>query len=873
MSNVDTPMFQQFFRLKNQHPDCLLLFRMGDFYELFFDDARIASELLELTLTSRNKNAPDPIPMAGVPHRAVGDYVPRLLEARYKLAIADQVQDPRKAKGLVDREVVRVVTPGLGWSPEHLARRESCGRVAGHRRRRRWGIALFDVSTGDLRVTEMTRREAALAELSRVGARELLLPEGLGADEELLGVISDGPTTLLDEDAFDYEVALRGLCEQFGVADLRGFGCGDMRPAVGAAWAALDYARNNTRSELPHLQRIRPYSTDRAMVLDPATRRNLEITRPLRGLGRKGTLVGLLDRTGTAMGGRLMREWLAYPLLDVARIRARQDAVEALTGDNALRREVRERLREVADLERIGGKVAQSSATPRDLVALRASLEALPRVFGLVGQLPALDALLPSDLAADVAREIGNWVVDEPPISPTEGGIIRRGRNEELDELIALTLNSKAVIASLQEREQRATGIKSLKIRHKKATGYFIEITRSKLHLVPDHYLRRQTLTNCERYFTPELKELEERIVGADERRRALEYDLFVALRGRVSAALPRLQRLARSVAAVDVFASLAEVAVDNRYNRPVVDEGPGLTIEGGRHPVVEQANLSERFVPNDVVMGGDSRRLLIITGPNMSGKSTVMRQVALIALMAQMGSFVPAAKARVGLCDRIFTRVGASDDLAGGQSTFMVEMSETANILHHATARSLVLLDEIGRGTSTYDGLAIAWAVAEEMHDRVGCRCMFATHYHELVELADSRRGVANVSVAVSEWGEKIVFLRKLKEGGASRSYGIQCARLAGMPGGVIRRAQQLLVNLERHASAHPTPQMTLFGPRPPGSGVEDEAPAPEPAPALPPREDPLRRALAEIDPDELTPRAALQLFYTIKKLAEEEG
>ncbi len=854
MSGTDTPMFRQYLALKAEHPDCLLFYRMGDFYELFFDDAVVAAEVLELTLTSRNKNDPEPVPMAGVPHHALGGYLRTLAEAGYKIAIADQVEDPRKAKGLVRREIVRVVTPGVVMDPDDIAPRESCWLLGLHRIRRTWGVALLDVSTGELRVTELGDLRAVADELGRVEPREVVISEGLSV-EGLEGALKDTSLTRLDEGSFDLDAATDGLREHFGVADLSGFGCRGMKPAICAAWAALDYATRNARSELPHLSRIRPYTVSSCMVLDQATRRNLELTRPLRGTGRKGTLIALLDRTATAMGGRLLREWLAYPLLDLRRIRARQDGVEALVGEAGLRRELRAGLREVADLERIGGKVAQGTAGARDLAALRRSLEALPRTFELLGTLPAFAPHVPRDLAGDVAADIARWLVDDPPQQITEGGVLREGADPLLDELLALSRDGKGMIAAMADRERAATGISSLKIRFNRVAGYYIEVTKANLHRVPEHYRRQQTLKNNERYFTPELKELEEKILGADERRKALEYERFCELRERVAGQLGRLQALARTVAAVDALASLAEVAADYRYVRPEVVEGRDLEIVAGRHPVVERMDLGERFVPNDIHLSHRGRRLLIVTGPNMSGKSTVMRQVALIVLLAQIGSFVPADRAAIGLCDRIFTRVGASDDLSGGQSTFMVEMSETANILHHATDRSLVVLDEIGRGTSTYDGLAIAWAVAEDIHDRIGARCLFATHYHELVALAERRPHVANVSVAVSEWGEKIIFLRTLREGGASRSYGIQCARLAGMPQAVIRRAGALLKRLERHAADRPRDQLGLFE-----SG--EPSPPPEDAP------DALREALAGVDPNSLSPMKALELVFQLKEL-----
>ena len=846
-------MFVQYLELKEQEPDALLFFRMGDFYELFFEDAKLAAEVLELTLTSRDKGKENPIPMAGVPHHAARGYIQTLVERGYKVAVADQIEDPRQAKGLVKRAIVRVVTPGVRYHPEDLAPREACWLVSVVEIDGRWGMALLDVSTGDLRVTEPPDCSAVVEELVRCSPQEALLPEGVDLDG-LRGVCINR----IPQHEFDERSALDALCARFEVRDLSGFGCQDLGPALAAAGALLDYAVNNLRGELPQLTRIRPYSVTGFMVLDAATRRNLELFKPLLGTARKGTLVHLLDRTGTAMGGRLLREWLAYPLLDLAGIRRRHDRVATLVESGPDRRRMRELLKEVADLERLAAKLAQETAHARDLVRLRVSLEALPELAQHTSRLPALASLVPEDLCPDVAARIAQCLVDEPPLPITDGGIIRMGVDPTLDELIQLSRDGKGIIAAMETTQREATGITSLKVRYNKVFGYFIEVSRANLHKVPDHFIRKQTLTNAERYITPELKEMEEKVLGADERRRALEHGLFTAIRSELAVTVPRLQALARAVAELDVVASLAEVASDLRYIRPEVDDSTVLDIEGGRHPVVEQQELGEAFVPNDLDLGSAGRRLLIVTGPNMSGKSTVMRQAALIAILAQMGSFVPAERARVGVCDRVFTRVGASDDLATGRSTFMVEMAETANILHHATERSLVVLDEIGRGTSTYDGLAIAWAVAEELHDRIRARTLFATHYHELCELADSRADVANVSIAVSQFGERIIFLRRLKEGGASRSYGIQCARLAGMPAPVVKRAKHLLLRLEKHAAANPTLQLNLFGARA----------APEPDEEVP---DVLRDALGAFDPDVMSPREALDALYRLRELAGE--
>ncbi len=849
--NTDTPMFRQYVTLKEEEPDALLFFRMGDFYELFFDDAKVAAELLELTLTSRNKGAEDPIPMAGVPHHAARGYIQALVAKGHKVAVADQVEDPRKAKGLVKRAIVRVVSPGVGLDSDDLPPRESCWLVCVVQVEEAWGLALLDVSTGDLRVTEPPDRRAVVEELVRSAPREALLPEGL----ELEG-LEQVRLNRVPPHAVDLESARSELCHRLEVKDLSGFGCDHMGPALTAASMLLDYASTNLRADLPHLTRIRPYSVGGFMVLDAATRRNLELFAPLAGQGRKGTLIHLLDRTGTAMGGRLLREWLAYPLMDLAAIHQRHNGVAELVDDGSIRRRLRELLKEVADVERLSAKLAQQTANARDLVRLRASLEALPELARKSAELPSLSHLMPSDLCTEIATRIEETIVEEPPLAITEGGVIRTGVDSDLDELIALSRDGRSVIAATESRERESTGINSLKVRYNKVFGYFIEVSKANLHRVPDSYIRKQTLTNAERYITPELKELEEKVLGADERRRSLEHALFTALREELSGGVSRLQLVAAATAELDVLSSLAEVASDLRYVRPVVDEGTVLQIVAGRHPVVEQQDLGESFVPNDLSLGEADRRLLIVTGPNMSGKSTVMRQAALIAILAQMGSFVPADSALVGICDRIFTRVGASDDLATGRSTFMVEMSETANILHHATDRSLVVLDEIGRGTSTYDGLAIAWAVVEELHDRLGSRTMFATHYHELCQLAETRIGVANVSIAVSQYGERIIFLRRLKDGGSSRSYGIQCARLAGMPRQVVGRAKQLLVRLEKHAAANPTPQLSLFGSRRlPDEEVEEVT-------------DALREALDEVDPNGLTPLEALEALYRLKDL-----
>jgi DNA mismatch repair protein MutS len=858
-------MFRQYLALKAEQPDALLFFRMGDFFELFFDDARVAAQVLELTLTTRNKNDANPIPMAGVPHHAAQAYVQRLIDAGHKVAIAEQVQDPREAKGIVDRRITRVVTPGVVLDPDGLDARVAnyLAAVVPGRRGGPWGVAFLDVSTGDLRVADVAGAVQARVELERLRPREVLVPEGHTDIDEVIAGLDSVRIERASRAIFRSEDAVRALCEVLGVASLSGQGVPEQAPCVRAAGAVVRYARENSGAALSQIRRVRPYHTGEFLILDSDTSRNLEIREGLRAKGRKGTLLHLLDRTGTPMGGRKLREWLAFPLVDPQALNHRLDGVEALVGDSRARERLREALRGVADVERIAGKVVQGTANARDLAALRRSLEQVPQLVDAVGPLAgergALAAHLPQDLCTEVAADLARWLVDEPPISLTEGGLLCAGVDEDIDALCALSQDSRRAVAAMEARERKATGIPNLRVRYNRAVGYFIEITRARADRAPDHYLRRQSLTNVERFITPELKSFEERVLSADERRKALEYERFVQLRDRVQAHIPALQVLAGQLAVLDVLAAFADLAVSQRYCRPVLDPGVNLELIDARHPVVEVEQTDERFVPNSVRLDDHGRRMVILTGPNMAGKSTIMRQVGLICLMAQIGCFVPAKAARIGICDRIFVRVGASDDLAGGRSTFMVEMSETANILHNATDRSLVLLDEIGRGTSTYDGVAIAWAVAEALHDRVGCRAIFATHYHELASFAQTASAAVNMRVAVSELGDKIIFLRRLEEGAASRSYGIQCARLAGMPADTVERAKSLLTLLETRRPREDA-QLSLF---------ESEAPQ---EPLSVDSEDGLDRvcaALEAIDPDVLSPREALAVLYELKEKA----
>lgn len=861
---MTTPMFQQFHALKAKQPDAILFFRMGDFYETFYEDAKVTARILELTLTARNKSDPDPIPMAGVPHHAAAGYIQRLVDAGHRVAIAEQMEDPSKAKGLVKRDIVRVVTPGVVLDPTSLEASLPNHLVAIHRGRRKegWGLACLDASTGDLRLTSVDTLDAVIGELHRLEPREALLSRRAQGhadlDEALFRhrtVISEAPA-----EAFDRAEAVRELTEALGVSGLEGFGVTRGEPGVCAAGAVMRYARETMGDRVSNVHRLRTWRPGGFMVLDDTTRRNLELTRTLLGGRREGTLLSLLDRTATAMGSRRLREWLAFPLLDIGEITQRQRAIEALRTRRDARRALTDALRQVADLERIGARIAHGTAHARDLAGLRRSLAALPEGLAPLAELEPLRSVLPRDVCEDVCEELRRWLVEDPPISLTDGGLIAQGVHDELDELVRYALEGRTYLAELEAREREATGIGSLKVRKNKVFGYFIEVTRAHYDKVPEHYLRKQTLSNCERYITPELKELEEKVLGADERRKSLEYGLFADLRTRISEHGVRLSQLARELAELDVLAALAEVAEVHRWTRPTWNTEGVLAVREGRHPVVEAALRDEPFVPNDVHLDRE-RRLIILTGPNMSGKSTIMRQVAILQLLAQVGSFVPAAEASVSVCDRIFTRVGAADDLARGQSTFMVEMAETSSILHHATDKSLVILDEIGRGTSTYDGLSIAWAVAEDLVDRVQCRALFATHYHELCELAESTEGVVNQSVAVSESGEEILFLRQLQDGGASRSYGIQCARLAGLPRDVVARARQLLTHFEKHAPRNDRSQLSLFG----------AVSAPAPAPEVEAAPDPLREAVAALDPDAMSPRDALDALYRLREITRD--
>ncbi len=871
MTSNLTPMMRQYLEIKSDYADAILFFRLGDFYEMFMEDAVTASRVLDITLTSRNKGSSEEVPLCGIPYHSCQPYIAKLVENGFKVAICEQVEDPRAAKGIVKREVVRVVTPGLVVDTDTLQPKENnylmaLAPGAGDR----WGIAVLDITTGEFRVTETGDREGLSSEITAVNPREVLLPEnGNGREIQRLlsGQLAGRMVNPVPEWVFEPDRAAGLLKDFFNCSSLEAFGCAQLPGAVRAAGAVLHYLGETQKGAVGHIQKLTTYHTRDYMVLDEATRRNLELTATLQDGSKRGSLLGVLDRTVTAMGGRKLRQWINAPLVDGGRIRSRHQAVAEMVGQSLVREDLRHLLDGVYDLERLNAKISMATANAKDLVALRASLERLPAIVGFLAPLesPLLGELRQGiDLLEDVVETVGRAIVDDPPFVLREGGLIRDQFDAELDELRTISREGKGWIARLELQERERTGISTLKVRFNKVFGYYIEVTKSHIARVPEDYQRKQTLANAERYVTPALKEYEEKVLGAEDRIVQIEYDLFQQVRQQVALQGGRIQQVADRLASLDVLLSLSELAHERNYVRPEIDDSDELIIIEGRHPVIEAMTLSERFVPNDVIMDTRENQILIITGPNMAGKSTFMRQVALITLMAQMGSLVPAKSARLGVIDRIFTRVGASDNLARGQSTFMVEMTEAANILNHATPRSLIVLDEIGRGTSTFDGISIAWAVAEYLHDSksVAAKTLFATHYHELTDLALTRERVRNFNIAVKEWNDQIIFLRKIVKGGASHSYGIQVARLAGLPQAVIDRAREVLKNLEsgeyekegeprlargaQAKKAKAAPQLSLF----------DQGP------------DLLRARLDDIDVSVLTPLEALNLLDELKKM-----
>ncbi len=869
--STTTPLMRQYLEIKADYEDAILFFRLGDFYEMFMDDAVLASRVLGITLTSRNKGDADAIPLCGVPYHSSQGYIAKLIAEGHKVAICEQVEDPKAAKGIVKREVVKVVTPGLVTDTDTLEPKENNYLLAIAGQDSGYGISHIDITTGEFRVTQVETLAQVESELGSLRPREVLFNEnesGRAIKKQIDSLLDGLMCSFLPEWSFEPDYAREQLCSFFGVSGLESFGCQELPAALQAASGVLFYLQQTQKGELRHIRPLQTYHTRSFMVLDESTRRNLELTATLLDGKKRGSLLGVLDRTVTAMGGRTLRHWIHYPLIDLEQIRARQAAVAELVDESLQRIELIEALDGVYDLERLNSKIAMASANAKDLSALRSSLEKLPKLDDLLA--PFGSACLKEirsriDLLPELVELLDRAIVDDPPFVLRDGGIIKDGYNEELDELRTISREGKGWIAGLEQEEKERSGISSLKVKYNKVFGYFIEITRRHLDRIPEDYQRKQTLSNAERFITPRLKEYEAKVLGAEERMIDLEFNLFQEIRLTAAAESRRIQQSAEALAELDALLSLADLAHERNYVAPQIDDSGVIRIEGGRHPVVEGMPLKEAFVPNDVHLDLEKNQLLIITGPNMAGKSTFMRQVALITLMAQLGSFVPAESARVGVVDRIFTRVGASDNLARGQSTFMVEMNETANILRHATSRSLIILDEIGRGTSTFDGVSIAWAVAEYLHDnaQVAAKTLFATHYHELTDLALTRGRIKNYNVAVKEWNDQIIFLRKIVSGGASRSYGIQVGRLAGLPDTVISRAKEILRNLEagefirageprlggseKNPKKQENTQLSLFN-----SGLEDA----------------FRARLESIDLSNTTPLEAMNILDDLKKL-----
>lgn len=832
-----TPMMQQYMEIKKQYKDCILFYRLGDFYEMFFEDAITCAKELEITLTGKNCGQEERAPMCGIPFHSVEGYLSKMISKGYKIAICEQVEDPKNTKGIVKREVIRIVTPGTNLNTQTLDATRNNYLMSIVYTTNRYGVSIVDVTTGDFYMTEVDSERKLYDELNKYMPSEIVCNDSFfvsGVDFNDLRERLNIAVSSIEPWYFDEELCERCLKEHFKVSALEGLGLADYSIGIIAAGSVLQYLYETQKNSLTHLTKLIPYHANRYMLLDSSTRRNLELVETLREKQKRGSLLWVLDKTKTAMGARLLRSYVEQPLIEKTEIQKRLDAIEELTQQMILREELREYLRPIYDLERLISKVSYQTANPRDLIAFQSSLRMLEPIKLLLGDLKStmfeeLDSYL--DPLQDLSQLIEASIVEEPPIAVREGGIIKDGYSKEVDQLRKAKTEGKTWLAELEAKEREQTGIKNLKIKYNKVFGYYLEVTNSYQNLVPDTWTRKQTLANAERYTTVRLKELEELILGAEDKLYTLEYNLFVELRNQIAKEVVRIQATAKAVAALDVYASFAYVAEQNHFVRPKINQKGIINIKDGRHPVVEQMVQNDMFVANDTYLDNKDQRISIITGPNMAGKSTYMRQTALIVLMAQIGSFVPANEANIGIVDRIFTRVGASDDLASGQSTFMVEMTEVANILRNATKNSLLILDEIGRGTSTFDGLSIAWAVVEHISNAklLGAKTLFATHYHELTELEGKIESVNNYCIAVKEQGDDIVFLRKIIKGGADKSYGIQVAKLAGVPESVIYRAKELVNQLsdndiiekvkhmkvnvdQRHKSNEEMVQISLF-------------------------------------------------------------
>ena len=882
-------MLQQYMEIKSSHEDAILFYRMGDFYEMFFDDAVLAAKVLGITLTSRSsKNAENKIPMCGVPYHAASSYLAKLVKAGHRVAVCEQVEDPRSVKAgkIVKREVARVVTPGVTTDEQLLDEKSnrylSTIFLSSDKSNVTYGVAHLDISTGEFLVSEHDNLDGLLDELTRMAPAELLAEdsEEENGQEVIAAIMAFLPNLCLTrrpEHTFYLETARETLLEHFETLNLAGFGCEHMKAGISAAGALLQYVLETQKTACSHIEKLIPVILEDVLIVDEPSRRNLELAQTIVGGSRKGSLLDTLDYTSTPMGARLLKRRLLFPLRDVDQIRARLEGVEVLYTDSRLRESLLGLLTDVYDLERLNSRVVLGGANPRDLLAIRNTLAQLPAIKNLFSEVK--DGILHQIVSElnelpEIRTLLEKCIRDDAPITLREGKIIRDGFHPELDELMAIQRDGRGMILALEAKERERTGIAKLKIGFNKVFGYFLEVSRGQLANVPDYFIRKQTLVNAERFITPDLKEFESKVMGAEEKRLDLEYQIFTDTRNQVASQSRALLETAANLARLDYFTCLAEAARRHRYVKPDVNDSEEITIIEGRHPVIERTLPAGRFVPNDIHLDQENEEVLIITGPNMAGKSTVLRQTALIVLMAQMGSFVPAEKAEIGLVDRIFTRVGAMDDLRRGQSTFMVEMNETANILNNATEKSLVILDEIGRGTSTFDGLAIAWAVAEDLVNKnnKGVKTLFATHYHELTELALTRNRVKNYNIGVREWNDTIIFLHKIMKGGTNRSYGIQVAALAGVPPKVVERAHEILKNIEQGEFDHfGKPRIAAGKNMKNKSRAGVSAKHPNQLSLFADSLDPVREKLEAIKPDGLSPIEALNLLYELKKLSEE--
>ena len=876
-----TPMMQQYMAIKEQYKDCILFYRLGDFYEMFYDDALTASRELEITLTGKNCGQEERAPMCGVPYHAVDVYLNKLVAKGYKVAICEQAEDPKQAKGIVKREVIRIVTPGTNLSQQVLDEGRNNYLMCLVYDNNQFGLAITDISTGDFYTTEVATLKELYDEIHRFSPSEIICNDSFYMSGASLDDFKDRlhvSVSTLDTWYMDEAVSVQKIKEHFKVASLDGLGLTDFPSGTLAVGALLLYLYETQKNTLDNLTKITPYRSGGYMIIDSATNRNLELIETLREKQKKGSLLWVLDKTKTAMGARLMRNWIEQPLIEKKKITARQDAVEELYNDMITREEIREYLNAVYDLERLVTRISYRTANPRDLIAFKTSLGMIPPVKQLLSQaksaeLKEIDERM--DCLEDIYDLIEKSIQDEPPIMIREGGMIKEGYNEDVDKFRLSRTEGKTWLAELEAREKEKTGIKNLRVRYNKVFGYYLEVTNSYKELVPEDWTRKQTLANAERYITPELKELEDMILGAEDKLAALEYDLYCEVRDSIGEQVVRIQETAKAIAHLDVLASLACVAQSNDYVRPSINTKGVIDIQGGRHPVVEKMNNNQMFIDNDTYLDNKNHRISIITGPNMAGKSTYMRQSALIVLMAQIGSFVPAKSANIGIVDRIFTRVGASDDLASGQSTFMVEMTEVANILRNATSRSLLILDEIGRGTSTFDGLSIAWAVVEHISNPklLGAKTLFATHYHELTELEGKLDSVNNYCIAVREQGDDIIFLRKIIRGGADKSYGIQVARLAGVPDSVIDRAKEIASWLEETDVTDKAKNLQVRTSAKKKEVVREAVPAEKQMSLFDiyPADHPVLKELAGLDVSNMTPIQALNTLYELQKRLKE--